>query len=230
MPFFKQSKKPNIWSKTSYSQSGEDLIVKFIFDALGIINPSYLDIGAHHPFYLSNTALLYELGSRGINIEPDPTLFKTFLKDRALDKNINMGVGMEKADVDFYIISVPTLNTFSRKEAERYIDEGDYQITDVVKIPVDCVQNIIDKYNTGVFPHFLNIDAEGVDELIVKSIDYEKNYPIVICIETLTFSTSGNGLKNTAIIDFLLKNNYLLYADTNINSVFVKKDLWQKKL
>jgi hypothetical protein len=39
----------------SFSQSGEDLIVKFIFDILKIKKPTYIDIGAHHSSYLSNT-------------------------------------------------------------------------------------------------------------------------------------------------------------------------------
>lgn len=59
------------FKKISYSQCGEDLIVSFIFNRLGILNPNYIDIGAHHPYKLSNTAFFYESGSRGINIEPD---------------------------------------------------------------------------------------------------------------------------------------------------------------
>jgi hypothetical protein len=75
----------NKFKKTSYSQSGEDVIVKFIFDCIGISKPTYLDVGAHHPYYISNTALFYESGSIGINIEPDPLLFKEFLNHRKND-------------------------------------------------------------------------------------------------------------------------------------------------
>ncbi|MFM6249337.1 MAG: hypothetical protein ACKPEQ_09345, partial [Dolichospermum sp.] len=56
----------------SYSQCGEDLIINFIFNNLGIINPSYLDIGAHHPTYLSNTYSFYRKGCQGVCVEPDP--------------------------------------------------------------------------------------------------------------------------------------------------------------
>jgi hypothetical protein len=61
------------FEKKSFSQSGEDLIIDFIFNALGISRPSYIDIGAHHPYYLNNTAIFYLRGARGINIEPDPS-------------------------------------------------------------------------------------------------------------------------------------------------------------
>ena len=53
----KRKPENNQFLKKSYSQCGEDLIVKFIFDILNIKNPSYIDIGAHHPNYISNTAL-----------------------------------------------------------------------------------------------------------------------------------------------------------------------------
>jgi FkbM family methyltransferase len=227
--FNKRSATGKQWLKRSYSQSGEDLIVKFIFDNLSISQPSYMDIGAHHPYYLSNTALFYELGCRGLNIEPDPSLFKAFLRERKNDKNINIGIGAEKGLADFYIISTPTLNTFSKTEAENYINEGDYRITEVVKVPINSLKNILEEYNNDIFPQFLNIDAEGIDELIIRSINYDVSYPLVICIETISFSSSGNGIKNTTITDYLIEKGYMIYADTNINTILVKKDLWQRK-
>ena len=217
------------FQKISYSQTGEDLIIDFIFTHIGISKPGYIDIGAHHPYYLSNTAYFYEKGCRGINIEPDPELFKLFTKYRKEDINLNIGIGAEKGNADFYVISSPTLNTFSKHEAENYIKEGDYRITNTINTPINSLKNIIDEYSDGQFPHLLNVDAEGIDELIIKSIDYKKSYPLVICIETISFSTSGNGVKNTAISDFLLNNGYMLCADTYINTIFVREDAWKKR-
>ena len=214
--------------KKSYSQCGEDLIVKFIFDILKIQNPSYIDIGAHHPNYISNTALFYENGSRGINIEPDPSLFKNFLTARKEDINLNIGIGNKNEILDFYIISSPSLNTFSKTEAENYNLEGNYKITSVEKIKVRTLEDILIEHNGGIFPNFLSLDAEGIDEIIIKSIDFDKNYPIVICIETISFSNSGNGLKNKDLIKFIEEKGYLYYADTNINSIFVKESYWKR--
>lgn len=218
------------YKKISFSQSGEDLIVKFIFDCLGIQNPTYIDIGAHHPYFISNTALFYNNGCRGINIEPDPTLFKAFLKYRKEDKNLNIGVSDSNSELDFYIISSPTLNTFSKDEAEKYAQEGNFEIKSIEKIRVKKLGNILDECSNGLFPQFLSIDAEGVDEIIIKEIDFENNYPIVICIETISFSTSGNGIKNTKLIEYINSKGYLLYADTNINTIFVRKSLWRKEI
>lgn len=213
------------YRKISYSQSGEDLLVQYIFNSIKE-KPSYLDIGAHHPYYLNNTALFYEKGYRGINIEPDPKLFSLFSLLRKEDLNLNIGISEDMGEKEFYIISEPALNTFSKEEAIKYQDEGDYKIVNTLNIQTNTILNIVDKYAGGVFPTFLTIDAEGVDELILKSIDFERNYPIVICIETISFSMKGKGLKNNNIISFLESKGYLLYADTNINSIFVKKDKW----
>lgn len=212
--------------KKSFSQSGEDLIVKYIFDAIRIKKFNYIDIGAHHPSYISNTALFYELGCRGINIEPDPVLFEDFVKYRPDDVNLNIGISDITGEQDFYIMNVSTLNTFSKEEAERYSQEGDYTIAKTLKIKTELIQNIITQYANDIFPQFLNIDAEGIDELIVNSIDFKENFPVVICIETISFSESGRGIKNTALIEKIVNSGYLNYADTNINTIFVRKEKW----
>jgi len=49
--------------KKSYAQCGEDLIVKFIFDnVLKINKPTFIDIGANHPYIGNNTFLFYKNG------------------------------------------------------------------------------------------------------------------------------------------------------------------------
>jgi len=66
----------------SCSQAGEDLLIRFLFGTLGIERPTYLDIGAYHPWRFSNTALLYVRGSCGINVEAEPDALAAFDKHR----------------------------------------------------------------------------------------------------------------------------------------------------
>lgn len=219
----------NKYRKSSYSQCGEDLIVRYIFNQIGVAHPSYMDIGAHHPYYLSNTALFYEGGSRGMNIEPDPTLIQDFIQHRNEDINLNIGISDRPSELDFYIINNPVLNTFSREEAENYHKEGDYHIVDKKKVVVDTIQNILARHRNGKCPEFLSIDAEGVDEIVLKSLDFANNFPIVICVETISFSNKGKGEKNHDLIEFIRSKGYILYADTYINSIFVRKERWEKQ-
>lgn len=221
-------KRQRAFQKKSYSQCGEDLIVKYIFDALQIEKPTYFDVGAHHPFRLSNTMLFYESGSRGVNIEPDPDLFRPFPGARPRDINLNIGMGLEKGVLNFYTMTAPTLNTFSKEEAERCEKETSYRIKDVIKIEVDTYSNLIKKHLSGNPPDFLSMDVEGMDEELIKGIDYNLSAPKVICVETITFSEHGRGIKQISIIKFLENMGYLYYADTNINSIFVKKSIWER--
>jgi len=221
-------RKPTAYKRTSYSQSGEDIIVKFIFDAIGVARPSYLDIGAHHPDYINNTKLFYDLGATGVNIEPDPCLYALFPKSRPKDTNLNIGVGEKSGELTFYTMDPPTLNTFSKKEAERYVAEYGFKITAEQKLAVSTISEVVERYCNGVFPDFLSIDVEGLDYELVRSIDYTKSTPTVICVETITYSDKGMGVKQQRIIDYLKTKGYMIYADTNINTILVKRDKWER--
>lgn len=214
--------------KQSYSQSGEDLIIDFIFSRLGIGKPSYLDIGAHHPYYLSNTALFYSKGCRGINVEPDKGLFREFQIHRKADVNLNCGVSDKKGEMILHIMNVPAVNTFSANEANRLVAEHGFKMVSKVTTPIYTVADIISQYNNNVFPDLLSVDVEGFDEAIIKSIDFNHSAPIVICLETISYSDSGNGVKDTSLINYLLANGYMVYADTNINTIFVLQKKWQR--
>jgi FkbM family methyltransferase len=212
----------------SFSQSGEDVIISYIFRTIGILNPSYIDIGAHHPYRFSNTAIFYESGSCGINVEPDPDLFQQISSIRKNDINLNIGIGHKEDSLEFYKLSVPALNTFVKEEAERLAAKFGYSIVEVLEIPVKKLDTIINKHANGIFPDLLTIDVEGADEFIISEIN-PKNGPIVICAETISFEEDGSGVKNMEIIKMLESKGYMLYADTYINSIFVKKDKWMKK-
>lgn len=217
-------------ASVSFSQAGEDLIIDFIFRAMGISNPTYIDIGAFDPYQYSNTALLYLNGSRGITVEPNPSNTHKFLESRPEDINLNIGISDVSGEMDYYIFDAPTLNTCSKKEAEIFQQEGSHKVIDTIRVKVDTLQNIIQNHCNGIFPDLLSLDAEGADEIVLHSIDYEKNYPKVICLETISFSDKisfseeKGDVKNTEVIDYLKSKGYALYADTYINTILVKKD------
>jgi len=215
--------------KTSYSQSGEDLIVEFIFEAIKIKHPTYMDIGANHPVYMNNTYLLYSRGCSGICIEPDPTLFKALKNKRSRDNCLNIGVGLsEQKSADFYVMSTKTLNTFSKEEAERYQSYGKNRIEQVIPIPLVPINSVIAQHCTNK-PNFISLDVEGMDLQILKTLDLSIWRPEVFCIETLTYTENNAEAKINEIIDYMLANGYMLYADTYINSIFVDKTKWTNR-
>lgn len=156
--------------KVSYSQSGEDLIIDFFFTARQIDKPSYIDIGAYHPYKISNTALFYEKGARGISIEPNPDGFEKFTKYRSEDTNLNIGIGNEESVLSYYSMNSPTLNTFSEEEAKRYEEQNSARIEKIIEVEVKTLTSILEKYNKGIFPDFLSLDVEGWDYQILESL------------------------------------------------------------
>ena len=213
--------------KQSFSQSGEDIIVKFIFYVLGIKTPAYLDIGAYHPRHFSNTFLFYKEGASGICIEPDPELCQYFQKKRPRDKCINVGVGIDnQVEANFYLMTPRTLNTFSQEEAEKATAMG-RSISKVVKVPLKGINELIAENFSGRCPNFISLDIEGLDFEVLKTFDFAKHRPQVFCIETLTYSETRTGKKLTNIIEYMKHKNYFVYADTYINTIFVDVEAWK---
>jgi FkbM family methyltransferase len=217
--------------RKSYSQSGEDVIIDFIFKVRGIEKYSYLDIGAHDPLYISNTAYFYSKGCRGVNVEPNPVLIKKFKLYRPGDVNLNVGVSDKKGNLKFYVMDPYTLSTFSQVEAEKITKEKKFKILRTLDVPVVSYKDIVEEYFNNIAPDVLSVDVEGMDEVIIKSIDFKTQRPKVICLETIdSVEKDENKIhkKDQEIVAYLLAQGYFVYADTYINTIFVDKEFWKK--
>lgn len=215
-------------AKVSYAQCGEDLILQYLLGLLNIHQVRYLDIGAHHPTYLSNTHLFYKNGGSGVCVEPDPALFSEFPKKRPGDVHLNCGVGIQPGKADFYVMSTSTLNTFSKEEAERYQSYGHQRILKVIPMAVHTVNEIIEQHFEKC-PNLVSLDVEGLDYAIMQHFDFSKYRPEVFCLETLSYTEDKSERKLTEIIDLMHGKGYLTYADTYINTIFVDANAWKNR-
>ncbi len=217
------------YSQLTYAQSGEDLILANLFYKLSISNPSYLDIGANHPSYISNTYYFYLRGSKGVCVEPNPYLFKKLERLRKHDTVLNVGVGLsEQAEADFYLFpkSAHGLSTFSREEADYWKNTGMKKVgkiayEKVIKVPLIDINTLINKYCKKV-PDFISIDVEGLDLAILQSFNFNIYSPKVFIVETLKYDENQNEFRNKKIIDFMRSKGYQEYADTHVNTIFLK--------
>lgn len=216
--------------RVSYSQCGEDLILEHVLcESLRVERPTYLDLGAHHPTFLSNTYRFYLKGGRGVCVEPDPVLFSPLRAARPRDLCLNAGVGASGAGAaDFYVMSARTLNTFSRQEAERYQSYGTHRIEEVVKVPLMSVNTILEKHFASR-PDFVSLDVEGLDLEILKSFDFSKFRPPAFCVETTTYTEDNTEEKQKDILDLMSSRGYFVYADTYINTIFVETGIWRAR-
>jgi hypothetical protein len=208
----------------SYAQYGEDVILRQIFDRLvGIPKPTYIDIGAHDPIVNNNSYLFYRGGSHGVLVEPNPDFTDLLKKTRPRDVVLDVGIGASAADelVDYYVMwdGKGQLNTFSPEVAkERHVRK-------VIKRKLVNVNKILGEYFPKGGPDLFSTDTEGYDLTILKTLDFDRFRPRVICVETM----NDTGELERPIIDLLESKGYEIRGGTWVNTIFVDRRYLYKK-
>ena len=194
---------------------------------LGIAKPTYLDIGAHDPIWLSNTYLFYRLGCRGVCVEPDPRAYRTIKRVRPRDTCVQCGVGAGANNAaPFYVMDPPTLSSFSKEFIDSNLSCPTYRLKDIVTIPLLTTSEIIDSHFSAS-PNFVSLDVEGDDQRIIEAWDFTRHRPEVFCVETVSHHDRA---KVQSITPVLRDAGYTPYADTYINTIYVDAmvlDTWR---
>ena len=207
----------------SFSQCGEDMILKFYFDSLKKDQITYLDIGANDPVRFSNTFYFYRyMKSVGVLIEPNPELHNSIQTKRPKDILIKKGIGKSKEEevADYYLMDWHEFNTFSKSVAveteKKY--QGRNNIKGTIQIKLVPVNQVLDEYfSEGI--DLLNIDVEGMDLEILKALDFARHRPSVICVEIKVVNNDNLD----EVQSFLAEKGYRLYSHTPINGIFVSE-------
>lgn len=223
---FELKETTEFFNKKSYSQSGEDTIIAYIFKYLGIdiSKIKYLDLGANHAKELSNTNYFYENGAQGVLVEANPSLIPELHFYRHNDIILNNLVSTSgNEEIDFYVLSGDGLSTPDKEQAEETCRINPaINIEKVVKVTSITVNDIFKKYFGGIAPDFISIDIEGYDLEILKSIDLDNYRPLVIVVETIEYRPYlPINVKKYEVEKYLEKKDYVEYAFTGINSIFI---------
>jgi hypothetical protein len=131
------------FSTRSYSQEGEDMILRRIFGSQ--TTGFYIDVGAHHPKRFSNTYFFYKKGWTGINIDAMPGSMKAFQKLRYRDINIETPISSTPETLVYYGFNEPALNGFSKNISESRDGVDGYRIEFTKKIKTSTLQNVLDQ-------------------------------------------------------------------------------------
>lgn len=211
-------------ARASFAQVGEDCILQYLFRQLGKDRITYLDIGTNHPVHGNNTYAFYLAGSRGVCVEPDPSLCKQIRRHRPGDTCLNVGIGLtEQQQSDFFVFPNDGWNTFSREEAELRRSSG-MPYSQVLQIPLKNINDII-ATGFSATPDLVSIDVEGLDFDILKSLDFSRHAPLVLVVETLRFGATRQAMKHQEMIAYVKSQGYMIYADTFVNTLFVRDNL-----
>jgi len=195
--------------KKSYAMDGEDLAIDQYIQKKD--KGFYVDIGAHHPIQRNNTQLLFERGWEGINIDANKFSIDLFNFLRPKDLNILTAISDQEGEIIFYYQkNFSQLNTTDKSIAHEHFN-GNFKERSV---KCQTIQNILDysKYK-GIKIDFLNIDVEGAEMKVLKTLNFEMYKPNVICIEILGYRELVSKdreikIKNDEIYKFLISKSY----------------------
>ncbi len=195
----------------SFSQYHEDLIIDAI---LGCSQEGfYIDVGANHPQLLNNTKRFYDKGWRGVNIEPNPTLFNLLQQERINDINLNVGLGKEKGEMYFYLLDPDSLSTFNLKTAESAIESLGARLVSRLLIDVNTLKDVLESYISEQSIDFMSIDVEGYEEEVIAGGDWHKFRPKLLLMEI--------NQRGKELIDSMQQKDYRLIYSNGTNGIFI---------
>lgn len=193
----------------TFAQHGEDtFLLKYFGDHVG----TYVDIGANHPFRISNTYMLYQRGWHGLVIDPIPNQIAAHRRWRPRDTQLNIAVGPKAETLKFYYLYPSVLSTFDPQVAEGYLADGSL-LRATYDIKVRTLATVLSSFNNGSCD-LLSVDTEGFDARILKSNDWESYRPRLVIFER---NDEGAPCECS---ELLLANGYKFVQQCGCNHVF----------
>jgi FkbM family methyltransferase len=201
--------------RQSFAQNGEDraLVELFPADFKGL----YVDLGANHPYFISNTYLLYRRGWQGLCVDPLPMLAPLYRRHRPRDIFLNKGVATTAGSFTFYEMNVPELSTFSREIAHELVATRRAVLAAEHRIEAAPVAEIVSNFSPQGSFDVLSIDIEGLDAEIVRSTDWGFVNPRVVICETSSFEHDWA----TEIIGLFAARGFRHHRHVGCNDIFV---------
>jgi FkbM family methyltransferase len=192
----------------SHSQFGEDMVIR------GLVGDrttgTFVDIGAHHPVYLSNTYHFYRKGWRGLNIDALPGSMEAFQVLRPEDVNVEACIAPTSGEtVTLYVFEDMALTTTDAAVAEEQQAHGKVLRESRV---VQCLTltECLDRH-LGERPiDLLTLDVEGLEEAILRGHDWDTRRPGILVFERHDV-TLADALSDS-LVSFLSAQGYLLEA------------------
>lgn len=167
-------------SFVSYAQNFEDVM---LWRALQNVDRGYyIDVGACSPDNDSVTRAFYERGWIGINIEPNPEFHEKLKERRPLDKNLRAAVGDREGVLHMNFLGNPGLSTLDDTIAEQHIQAG--WSVERQEVEITTLAAIWQKHvPAGQDVHFLKVDVEGFEEMVLCGNDWSSYRPWIVVVE-----------------------------------------------
>lgn len=198
----------------SYSQGKEDYWLNYW---LPEDNGFYLDIGSGQPIIGSNSYLFYKKGWNGLLFDPIPGNFALSKILRRRDKVYKACISNVVERVDFWEFQPYEYSTLSRNQATKVLENNWARLKRIHKIDTLAIQDF-ELNISPVTPSFLSIDTEGLDYLILSSIDWSKFLPRLVCVE------GGDSRQDSEIGKLLHSKGYKVAKKLKLSTIYLHSD------
>lgn len=201
----------------SYAQNYEDVM---LYRALkDVYKGSYIDVGAQDPVGDSVTKAFYERGWRGVNIEPVEYWFNKLKDDRPEDINLQAAASTSNGKIRFYEILDSGLSTTEESVALRHAEQGfNVRLREVPAIRLD---EFLESQAVKTV-HFLKIDVEGAEAIVLEGLDLKRIRPWIILIEATEPGTQITAHHKWEHL--LTKNEYEFVYFDGLNRFYIARE------
>ena len=200
----------------SYAQNREDVLLDRAFPR-GVPG-TYIDIGAFDPVVNSVTKHFYDLGWRGINVEPAAGPFERLRSARDRDVNLNIGLSGAPGTLTLYE-SAPEAgwSTFEADQAAWHREEG----LELLERPVEVrtLRDVCEEFVDGTVD-FVSVDVEGHEREVLEGGDWDRWRPRVVLVEATRPGTSVPSHDDWEPI--LVKAGYAFVTFDGLNRYYVR--------
>ncbi|MDD3413827.1 MAG: FkbM family methyltransferase [Lachnospiraceae bacterium] len=207
-------------------QYGEDAIILNIINLLNIdvSMMSYLELGTNNPISINNTYLLYQLGVRGVLVEPNPLLTNIIKCVRPEDRLITKAVDIHNSGkTTFYELNSSALGTIAIDKLEDDVVSKistDFEIIDTFDVETITINDIFESMEAT--PTLLATDIEGLDYEVIKSIDFNKYRPRIILTELIAWGAKKD--EKREMVEFLSDMGYRHFEINGGNGFFLMEE------
>jgi FkbM family methyltransferase len=178
-----------------YSRPGLDGLDRKIARHLDFAGGFFIEAGANDGVRQSNTYWLERFrGWRGILIEPMPELARECRKNRPAATVVQAALAAHAGNEDtiemkFAGLMSTAAGAFGTDEAtSAHVAAGlrveKLDTTYVVNVPARTLTQVLDAAGVRGEIDLLSLDVEGMEEEVLRGLDFERFAPRMICVET----------------------------------------------
>ena len=164
---------------------------------------------------------MYKKGWSGINIDLNPLTIELFNFMRPRDININSGVSNSESFQKLYFIGdLNTQNTIDKNQLDFLRQHHNIKEDQIIekKIKTINLNTILDDYKFYNID-FMNLDIEGNELKVLKTIDFKKINIKYLCVEMIEHNKNSI-LNNANIKNLLADNGYKLIKNFDFNYIY----------